>query len=90
MEAVDIKQDDTKLEFKKKMYEKLLLAKELKIRKARESFWEYCKVINPEFYKADRTYLKLVADSMQGIYEGTLINPNTNKPYKNMSLNLPP
>ena len=72
------------------MYQKLLLAKELKIRKARQSFWDYCQAINPSFYKDDRWYLKKVADSMQALYEGTLINPKTNKPYKNMSLNLPP
>lgn len=71
-------------------WKKLLLAKEIKIRKARTSFWDYCQVINPDFFKDDRWYLKKVADSMQGIYEGTLINEETGKPYKNMSLNLPP
>ena len=75
---------------KELIWKKLVLAKELKIRKARTSFWEYCRVINPSFYKEDRWYLKKVANAMQAIYEGTLINPKTNEPYKNMSLNLPP
>lgn len=83
---------NTDIENKKKevLWNKLRLAKELKIRKSRESFWDYCRSINPDFFKESRSYLKLVADSMQAIYEGTLINPKTNKPYKNMSLNLPP
>lgn len=75
---------------KEMLWQKLHLAREIKIRKARTSFWEYCRVINPDFFKVDRWYLKTVADSMQSLYEGTLINPKTNKPYKNMSLNLPP
>lgn len=71
-------------------WEKLLLLKEMKIRKARTSFWYYCKAINPDFFKDDRTYLKKVADTFQSLYEGTLINEKTGKPYSNMSLNLPP
>lgn len=57
---------------------------------ARESLWEYCKMVQPKFFKEDRTHLKEICDTMQGIYERKLINPKTNKPYKGMMLNVPP
>lgn len=66
------------------------LKKELAIRKCRESFYEFCRHREPEFYKSDRHHLKTICDTLQSIYEGTLINPNTNKPYKSMMLNVPP
>ena len=38
---------------------------DLRYLKARESFWEYCKLINPKFFKDDRTYLHELADDLQ-------------------------
>ena len=58
--------------------------------KARESFWEYCKMMYPKFFQEDRKHLKQICDTMQGIYQGTLINPKTKKPYRKMMLNVPP
>ena len=58
--------------------------------KARESFWEYCQKMYPKFFQADREHLKQICDTMQGIYQGTLINPKTGKPYRKMMLNVPP
>lgn len=77
-------------EQKQLAWEKLVLHKELLIRKARTSFWHYCKAINPDFYQDKRWYLKRVADTFQDLYEGKLMNEKTGKPYRNMSLNLPP
>lgn len=40
---------------------------------ARDSFWEYCKLINPKFYKESRTHLKEIAETLQALYEGRVI-----------------
>jgi predicted phage terminase large subunit-like protein len=64
--------------------------KQKAILQSRKSFWIFCKTIAPEFYKDDRTYLKQLCDTLQAIYEGTLINPKTNKPYRNLALSIPP
>lgn len=67
----------------------LNLMREKRIRLARKDFYEYCQIVNPSFYKPNRTYLKTLCNTLQAIYEGTLINPKTNLPYKNLSISLP-
>lgn len=57
---------------------------------ARKSFWEYCKLRDPKFYKDDRHYLRELCDTLQGIFEGTIINPKTGEPYRQLIMNLPP
>lgn len=37
---------------------------------AEENFWEYCKYINPRFFREDRPHLKKIAETLQAIYEG--------------------
>lgn len=69
--------------------QRLLLLREKRIRLARRSFYEYCRIIDPSFYKDNRTYLRTICDTMQGIYEGTLLNKH-GEPYKKLSINLPP
>lgn len=58
--------------------------------RARSSFWEYCKLRNPKFFRSERKYLKELANCLQDLYEGNLINPTTGEPYKKMMMNLPP
>lgn len=58
--------------------------------KARSSFWEYCKLINPKFYKDDRPHLVELADALQAFYERRLLDPKTGEPYTKFMLNLPP
>ena len=48
---------------------------------ARRVFWEYCKLIAPDFYKDNRTYLKKLADTMQLFYESD---------YKYLVISIPP
>lgn len=36
---------------------------------ARREFWEYCKLIAPDFYKESRTFLKEKCDAYQSFYE---------------------
>lgn len=75
---------------KEKQYEYLQLYKEQQIRLARQSFWEFCKAVHPTFFKESRTYLKQMANDLQKFVENDLINPKTNQPYHNMTINMPP
>lgn len=67
----------------------LVLLREYKIRKAKESLWEFCKLLAPDFYIEGRYHLKLICDKLQALYEGTLLKPN-GEPYRRFMLNLPP
>ena len=64
-----------------------LIAERISI--SRKSFWEYCKTRAPEFYLEHRHHLKTICETLQNLYEGTLLNDN-GKPYENMIMNLPP
>lgn len=57
---------------------------------ARRYFWEYCKLISPDFYKEDRVYLKRLCETLDKFYKQELINPKTGSPYKKLMMNLPP
>ena len=59
------------------------------IESARLSFWDFCRVISPDFYKPDREYLKELCDTLQGIYEGT-IKRKDGKAYDKLRIELPP
>lgn len=48
---------------------------------ARKDFWEYCKLIAPDFYKEDRPYLKDMCYQLQSFYESD---------EKVLVINLPP
>jgi len=40
-----------------------------KYRLAENSFWEYCKLINPKFFKESRPHLKEIANTLQALYD---------------------
>jgi predicted phage terminase large subunit-like protein len=61
----------------------LYMKREQKIRKARKNFYEFCKVIDPILYKPNRTHLKDICDTLQGIYDGTLDK-------RKLALSIPP
>ena len=48
---------------------------------ARKDFWEYCKLIAPDFYREDRLYLKDMCYQLQNFLESD---------EKVLVLNLPP
>ena len=61
-----------------------------RLQEARESFWAFCKLMGPKFFKEERAYQKEMANTLQGIYEGTLINPTIGKLYKKLTISIPP
>lgn len=64
--------------------------REQEIKLCRNSFWHFCKTLEPDFYQDHRWHLQLICDVLQGIYEGTLINPETGKAYKKLMMSIPP
>ena len=54
---------------------------EEKYQKARDYFWEYCKLMNPKFYKDSRPHLKKMANDLQALYEGRIIKFNEDDPW---------
>lgn len=61
-----------------------------KIKAGQESFREYCNLMNPDFFKPDRSYQDEICNALQAMYEKKLINPDTGKPYDILIINLPP
>lgn len=63
--------------------------REIRCELARRSFWHFCKLLAPDFYKDDRGYLKTLCDTLQNLYEGTLIAKD-GKPFRNLIIEIPP
>ena len=64
---------------------------EKKLRVARRSFWEFCKLLHPDFYKEDRQYLKDYCQMLQDLYEKKLLNPDdNNEAYSRAAISFPP
>lgn len=60
--------------------QELAYQRELNIREAQESFWMFCCLLAPEFYKGDRWHLKLICETLQALYERRL----TGKYFRNL------
>ena len=69
--------------------EKRILSKASKIVLARRSFWHYCKVIDPEFYRDDRLHLVKLCTVLNNFFFGLPLDPS-GKVYKNLMINIPP
>jgi len=67
--------------------EKLLLKRELAIRQARDNFWTYCKILHK--YKESWKHLKVLCNTLQAFYEGSLKDEN-GLIYKKLMINMPP
>ena len=65
------------------------LIHEAKLELARREFWEYCKLLAPDFYKEDRYHLKTLCITLQKLYKGNLLKPDGTA-YKRLMINIPP
>jgi predicted phage terminase large subunit-like protein len=61
-----------------------------KSRRGRESFREYVNLINPDFFRPERTYQGVLAETMQQFYENKLISASTGDPCDILIVNMPP
>lgn len=58
------------------------------IYKAKEDFWEFCKLLMPDFYKESRPHLKNLCYTLQYLYEGRPQEDGII--YKKVMINTPP
>lgn len=61
-----------------------------RLERGRESFWEYCLLRDPKFFRRERSYQKQICDTMQALYEKRLRKPGDRKARDILVLNLPP
>jgi len=52
-----------------------------------EDFWEYCKLITPKFFKESRPHLKIIANTLQALYEGRIRKFTLESPWQIYSQN---
>jgi len=74
---------------KEELQELFFLEQKTIINEGKSNFWEFCKA-RFDWYQNDREYLKTLCNTLQNVYEGKIINPKTNKPYKKVIINAPP
>jgi predicted phage terminase large subunit-like protein len=71
--------------------ERYRLLKEKRIRFARLSFWEFCKLLHKDFYTDDKSYLKDYCQVLEDLYKRNLSNPDdNNEPYTRACISFPP
>lgn len=58
-------------------------------KRARNNFWFYCKISDPNFFKESRPHLKELATTLQKFYQKELLNED-GVPYKILGISLPP
>ena len=46
-----------------------VIKREIKLELARKDFWEFCRLIDPKFYKKNRKYLRELCSKLQAFYE---------------------
>lgn len=61
-----------------------------KIEAGTESFRTYCNLLNPEFFKPNRSYQDVICNTLQNFYESKQINEITGEPFDILIMNLPP
>jgi len=65
------------------------LIKEKEIRKSRKHFWDFCHLLEPEFYKKDRKHLKILCDTLEIFYYNKLLN-DKEVPFHKLMIRMPP
>lgn len=74
---------------REKLNKQILLTRQIRILKSKESFWEFCKTVHSDFYTPDRSHLKELCDVLQNLYEGNLTNEQA-EIYDKLIINYPP
>lgn len=59
------------------------------IEQARVSFWDYCLLTASDFYKPSRIHLKTLCNTLQGLYDGTILKQD-GRPYTKLIIEMPP
>jgi hypothetical protein len=65
------------------------LVREKEIRKSRKCFWNFCHLLEPDFYRNDREHLKILCSILEKFYYDLLLKPD-GSPFHKLMLRLPP
>lgn len=68
---------------------KLPTYRQIRLELARRSFWEFCKLLAPDFYKDSRPHLKTLCDTLQALFERKLLRDD-GKPFDKLIIEIPP
>lgn len=63
--------------------------RDLRIELARQSFWDFCQTLYPDFYKDERQYLIDLCAILEDLYNESLLKAD-GSPYKRFIINMPP
>jgi len=74
---------------KEKLAKLVAIRREIIIRRARETFYAFCRVEAPEFYISNRWHLVNLCNTLQALYESKLTD-ETGKIYHKLLINMPP
>ncbi|MCL2618167.1 MAG: phage terminase large subunit [Defluviitaleaceae bacterium] len=53
-----------------------------KYKAAQDSFWAYCKLLDPKFFKDGRPHLRTIAETLQALYEGRIRKHTDRSPWQ--------
>lgn len=56
---------------------------------AKKSFWHFCNIISPDFYKEERPHLRKLCNKLHDLYTEKLIKKD-GTPYKKLIIQMPP
>jgi len=65
------------------------LIREDEIIESKKSFWQFCKLLEPEFYKPNRKHLKILCDTLEKFYFNQLLDSN-GIAYNKLMIRMPP
>jgi predicted phage terminase large subunit-like protein len=67
----------------------LKIARQAELLLARDSLWEYCRTLSPDYYKEDRPHLKTLCETLQSFYQRKLLKDDGSY-YTKLIIELPP
>ncbi len=62
---------------------------DIKLEKARRNFWNFCHLLEPDFYKSTRTHLKTLCDTLNDFHYNKLLK-DSGEPYSKLMIRMPP
>lgn len=65
------------------------LLNEEAIERSRDCFWDFCQLLEPDFYKDDRHHLKTLCDTLEKFYYNKLLNEKGD-PFHKLMIRMPP
>jgi len=66
-----------------------LLIRRASINDAKDHLWNFCNLLEPDFYTEEKPHLKIICNTLEDFYFGKLLKQD-GKPYRKLILRVPP